>query len=47
MTGRGWGLAGAGDIQLGGSLRWERRWVSVARQRYRYDDERLLMGKGL
>ena len=30
---RGWWMAGADDVQVGGVLRWESRWIAGARYR--------------
>ena len=43
MSDGGWLVAGAGNFQVGGSSRQERRWGAVATYREGYDYEQLLM----
>ena len=46
MIGGGWRVAGAGDFQVDGTSRWERRWVAGDTQRECYANEWMLMEGG-
>ena len=41
---RGWQVEGAGDVQVGSALHWERMW-GAGEKREDFDDERLRMGR--
>ena len=43
-SGRGWRVAGLGDVQVGGASRQERRRGAGATEREGYDYERILVG---
>ena len=42
-SGRGWKMAGAGDVQLGVDSILERRWRAGDTQKEEYEDERIII----